>query len=71
MLRVTARVRSGNRLTLPKPVRDALNLAPGDFLLFNVDVHGVCIENARTADDCFVTFFEWAGPADDEAYRDL
>lgn len=34
---VSAKVTSKGQITLPKPVRDALGLAPGDRVLFRVE----------------------------------
>jgi AbrB family looped-hinge helix DNA binding protein len=45
---VSAKVTSKGQVTIPKPVRDALGLAEGDFVLFRVvDGHALI---ARTPD---------------------
>ena len=65
-----ARLTSKSQLVLPKPVRDQLNIGPGDTLVFHYGPDGVRVEKAAP-DDPFATFGEWAEAADDEAYREL
>ena len=54
---VPARLTSRGRVTLPKPVRDALGLEPGDTLLFRVE-HGRAVVS-KNAD-----FIDLAGAVD-------
>lgn len=54
---VAARVSSKGQITIPKPVRDALNLAEGDEVVFRVQ--GSVVALARTPD-----FFGLAGTVD-------
>ncbi len=71
MNKASARVTTKSQLVLPKPVRDLLNVGPGDTLVFHYDANGVRVEKATVQDDPFATFEEWSSAADDEAYRDL
>ena len=66
-----SRVSVKSQTVLPKQVREALGVAPGDTLRYRITDHGVLIDKAprvADADDPFATFSEWAGAADDEAY---
>jgi AbrB family looped-hinge helix DNA binding protein len=46
-----ARVGSGGRVTIPKPVRDALRLRPGDEVVFCVvDEHAVIVRRPDLLD---------------------
>lgn len=69
-----SRVSVKSQTVLPKQVREALAIGPGDTLRYRITEQGVLIDKAlraAEADDPFATFAEWAGAADDEAYGDL
>lgn len=66
-----ARLSSKAQVVVPKQVREALGLKPGDVVLFRESPSGMVIERAEAEEDPFVTFSEWASAADDEAYADL
>ena len=69
-----SRISVKSQTVLPKQVREALHIGPGDTLRYRITEHGVIIDKAvrvTDADDPFATFTEWAGAADDEAYGDL
>ena len=60
------------QVVLPKPVREALGLKPGDAFLFVLGDGAVSIERAPPAgDDPFASFTEWASEADSEGYAHL
>ncbi len=72
-----ARVTSKGQTTIPRDVRDALHVTPGDLLAWEVGDDGVAtvrrvqlidLEYLRALES---TLGEWAGQADEEAYRDL
>jgi antitoxin PrlF len=62
-----------SQTTIPKPVRDALDLEPGDEVAYRVEGDQVILSKARRnpVEDPFATFHEWDGEADREAYADL
>lgn len=67
-------VSAKSQTVLPKQIRDTLGVAPGDTLRYRITESGVLIDKAPRATDAndpFATFDEWAGAADDDAYRDL
>jgi antitoxin PrlF len=60
--------------TIPQPVRVALNLQPGDEIVYEIVDDRVILTKARRggkSDDPFRTFEEWSTAADAEAYADL
>jgi antitoxin PrlF len=60
------------QVVVPKPVRDALGLRPGDEFAFVIRDHEVRIVPAPAAgDDPFASFTEWASEADRKGYADL
>lgn len=63
-----------SQTVLPKQVREALGISPGDTLRYRITDEGVLIDRApriTESDDPFATFGEWAGPADSDAYDGL
>lgn len=69
-----SRISSKSQTVLPKQVREALEIAPGDTLRYRMTAHGIVIDKAVRVvdvDDPFASFTEWASAADDEAYGDL
>jgi len=67
--RLTAKAQT----TVPLAVRRALNLAPGDQIVWTVGPDGrVTVSRAEApAEDPFAAFSEWAGEADARAYAGL
>lgn len=60
------------QVVVPKPVRDALGLKPGDEFAFVIQGHEVKIVRAPAdGDDPFACFTEWASEADRKGYADL
>jgi antitoxin PrlF len=59
--------------TLPRAVRTALDLAPGDRLQYIITGKRVVLQRsaAGIAMDPFSTFTEWHSDADRQAYGDL
>lgn len=68
-----SRVSTKSQTVLPRAVREALAIRPGDSVRYRMTDGGVVIDKAPPAesDDPFATFSEWAGAHDDEAYGDL
>ena len=72
-----AKVTAKGQTTIPRDVRAALHIVPGDLIAWEVEANGTAtmrrvlpmdIEYLRAIEG---TLTEWAGPADEEAYREL
>ena len=72
-----AKITSKGQTTIPQDVRAALKVAPGDLIAWDVGADGSAtvrrvqpmdIEYLRAVEG---TLGEWAGAADEEAYRGL
>lgn len=72
-----AKITAKGQTTIPQGVRRALNVATGDLITWEVGVDGAAtvrrlepidLEYLRALEG---TLSEWAGAADDEAYREL
>jgi AbrB family looped-hinge helix DNA binding protein len=72
-----AKITAKGQTTIPHEVRAALHVAPGDLIAWEVTADGtatvrrvqrVDLEYLRAVEG---TLSEWAGTADEEAYRDL
>ena len=71
---IISKLTSKAQTTIPRPIRAALGLQPGDGLLYEIINGQVILTKARsgaTADDPFRTFEEWRSEADTKAYADL
>lgn len=70
---ITSRLTSKAQTTIPKPVRDALELKDGDRLVYEILDGTVVLRRAPVdlVDDPFATFAEWDGEIDRRAYADL
>ncbi|MFZ5616100.1 MAG: AbrB/MazE/SpoVT family DNA-binding domain-containing protein [Pseudomonadota bacterium] len=68
-----SRISSKSQTVIPKAVREKLGLKPGDSLRYRFEGNRVMIERAapEAEDDPFAVFTEWAGEADEKAYRNL
>ena len=72
---IVSKLTSKAQTTIPKPIRAALELQPGDELAYEI-VDGRVIltkmqEDTTLLDDPFRTFEEWHSEADTAAYADL
>ncbi len=72
-----ARITAKGQTTIPQEVRAALKVSPGDLIAWEVGADGTAtvrrvqpmdIEYMRAVEG---TLTEWAGAADEEAYRGL
>lgn len=72
-----AKITAKGQTTIPPQVREALMVAPGDLIAWEIGPDGTAtvrrvqpldIEYLRALE---TTLVEWAGSADEEAYRDL
>ena len=70
---ITSRLTSKGQTTIPRSVRQALNLGERDSLEFELRDGYVILRKARPdyREDPFATFEEWASEADQRAYADL
>ena len=74
MAKTIRKVRLGAkaRVTLPKDVRDALGIEPGDSLVFSINGSNVTLARERREGDApLACFSEWATDADRKGYADL
>lgn len=72
-----AKITAKGQTTIPQDIRAALHVGPGDLIAWDIDEDGTArvrrvqpldIEYLRAVEG---TLSEWAGEADEEAYRDL
>lgn len=70
---ITSKLTSKTQTTIPRPVREALNLHAGDELEYRLEEGRVILakHNAEPMDDPFRAFDEWHSDADAAAYADL
>ena len=71
-----SRVSSKGQVTLPKKVREAIGVGPGDAVAYDVGKGVVTLRRLEPIDLAFhaaveSTLSEWGSKADDEAYSDL
>lgn len=71
-----AKLTSKGQTTIPKPLRDAVGLAPGDVLAFEVEGDHLILRKLRNPADPYLagvesTLGEWNSQEDEEAWRDL
>ncbi len=76
-VRVVGKITAKGQTTIPRDVRAALDVAAGDLIAWEVSEGGTAtvrrvqpfdVEYLRALEG---TLSEWAGAADEEAYRDL
>ena len=69
---VTSRLGARSQAVVPKAVRQALKLVPGDEVGFVIENGRVeLVKVSARGDDTFACFSEWAGDADTEGYAGL
>lgn len=71
-----SRVSSKGQVTLPKKVREAMGVSPGDSVAYDVNNDVVTLRRLEPIDLAFhaaveSTLVEWSSKEDDEAYGDL
>lgn len=71
-----SRVSSKGQVTLPKKVREAIGVRPGDAVAYDVSKGSVTLRRAAPLDVAFHTALEqtleeWASSEDEEAFGDL
>jgi AbrB family looped-hinge helix DNA binding protein len=74
---VVAKITSKGQTTIPKEVRAALHISPGDLIAWDIGADGTAtVRRVRPMDLEYLravegTLSEWSGQADEEAYREL
>lgn len=72
-----AKITAKGQTTIPQDVRTALKVAPGDLIAWEIAADGTArvrrvqpldLEYLRSLED---SLSEWAGEADEQAYREL
>jgi AbrB family looped-hinge helix DNA binding protein len=71
-----SRLSSKGQVTIPKKIRDALDLSPGDRVGYELEDGSVRLRRVDPFDAAFHdalsgTLDEWASAEDEEAFRDL
>ncbi|MER3453279.1 MAG: AbrB family transcriptional regulator [Acidimicrobiia bacterium] len=73
----TAKVTAKGQTTIPREVRAALHIEPGDLIVWEATAEGTAtVRRAQPLDLEYLRavegmLSEWAGEADEEAYREL
>ncbi len=72
-----AKITAKGQTTIPKDVRAALHVAPGDLIAWEIETDGtVIVRRVQPVDIEYLravegTLSEWAGANDEDAYHDL
>lgn len=69
---ITSKLTTKARTTIPQSIREALQLRPGDKIVYRIE--RTCVVLAKASgkrDDPFVVFTEWASENDERAYAKL
>ncbi len=72
----TSRLSSKGQVTIPKDIREAIGLEPGNMIAYEVQNGSVILSRVEAFDATFhealsKTLEEWDSPEDEEAFRDL
>jgi antitoxin PrlF len=73
---VFSKLTAKSQTTVPKEVREALRVKPGDMLVYRIAKGRVTLARAEKMDRAYLnalesTLSEWASPEDAAAYDDL
>lgn len=72
-----AKITAKGQTTVPREIRSALNVKPGDLLMWEIAKDGSArVRRVQPLDIDYLralegTLSEWSGPLDEEAYGDL
>ena len=71
-----ARITTGGMATIPEPIREALGLAGGDVIAFEIEEDHVVLRKVVFDADGYLqgltaVLSEWDSPEDEAAWRDL
>ncbi len=72
----TSKLSSKGQVTIPKEIREAIGLEPGNMIAYEVQNGSVILRRVEAFDAAFhealsKTLEEWDSPEDEEAFRDL
>jgi len=72
----TSRLSSKGQVTIPKEIREAIGLEPGNLIVYEVQNGAVVLKRIEAFDAAFhqalsKTLEEWDSPEDEEAFGDL
>ena len=76
-MHAVAKITAKGQTTVPRDIREAMHVGPGDLIAWEVDADGTAIvRRVQPMDLEYLqaiqgTLSEWAGEADEEAYREL
>lgn len=73
---LVSKVTSKFQTTIPQSIREAMGIAQGDLVVFEIEQGRVFIKKQQPLDIDYLnaltgTLSEWSSPEDEEAYRDL
>jgi AbrB family looped-hinge helix DNA binding protein len=73
---IASKISSKGQVTIPKKVREALGVQPGDLVKYEIENGVVSLRRVEPFDVEFHaalsnTMEEWTSPEDEEAFRDL
>ena len=76
MTAIFSKITSKAQTTVPKEVREALGVKPGDLLVYRIKGGKVTVAKGEPLDRAYlkaveVTLSEWTSPEDKAAYDDL
>lgn len=71
-----AKITARGQTTIPKLIREAVNLSEGDIIAFEIEDEHLLVRKVTPGRDDYLhglteIFGEWTSPEDEEAWRDI
>ena len=71
-----AKITARGQTTIPKRIREAINLSEGDVIAFEIEGDRLVVHKVTPGTDDYLkglaeVLSEWVSPEDEEAWRDL